>query len=304
MSVIERALDRLRKQDGSADAVVRHQGRQRTEQTIARLRQLELPAQVADDSINAAPTSFIEFDLSEFGRAGLYSGNNAQIADQYRMIKRSLLRSAVQDRDDPRAHSNLLMVASAFPGEGKTFSSVNLSLSIAKEKDWEVLLVDADCKNPTLSRLLGVDRSRGLIDMLNDPSIPLESVMLGTNIDGLSVLPLGSFDDHSAELLASSQMAEFCNRLSNPAHKRFVIFDSPPLLLTTESVILSGHVGQICIVVRANSTPQRAVVEAVEKLDQDKAIGLILNRADEIVEGRYGSYGGYGGYGSYGHPDA
>jgi Mrp family chromosome partitioning ATPase len=128
--------------------------------------------------------------------------------------------------------------------------------------------------------------------------------MLGTNIDGLSVLPLGSFDDHSAELLASSRMAEFCDRLANPAHKRFVIFDSPPLLLTTESVILSSHVGQICIVVRANSTPQRAVVEAVEKLDQDKAIGLILNRADEIVEGRYGSYGGYGGYGSYGHPDA
>ena len=296
MSVIERALDRLRKQHGSADAVVHAQVRERPVQPIARVRRLSRPDRVADESINAAPTSFIEFDLNEFGRAGLYSGDNAQLADQYRMIKRALLKSALQDRENPEARSNLLMVASAFPGEGKTFSSVNLSLSIAKEKDWEVLLVDADCKNPQLSRLLGADSSPGLIDMLNDPSIPLESVMLGTNINGLSVLPLGSFDDHSAELLASSRMVEFCDRLANPAHKRFVIFDSPPLLLTTESVILSSHVGQIVIVVRANSTPQRAVVEAVEKLDQDKAIGLILNRADEAGEGRYGTYGAYGGY--------
>ncbi|HMB71947.1 MAG TPA: AAA family ATPase [Gammaproteobacteria bacterium] len=294
MSVIERALDRLRKQQGLPNAAGRDHVRKPAAQPIARVRSLKTPASIADESINAAPTSYIEFDLNEFGRAGLYSGNNAQLADEYRNIKRALLKSAMQDRDVPEARSNLLMVASALPGEGKTFSSVNLSLSIAKEKDWEVLLIDADCKNPTLSRLLGADSSPGLIDMLNDPSMPLDTVMLGTNIDGLSVLPLGSFDDHSAELLASSRMVELCNRLANPVHKRFVILDSPPLLLTTESIILSSHVGQIVVVVRANSTPQRAVTEAIQKLDQDKAIGLILNRADEAGEGRYGSYAAYG----------
>ncbi len=294
MSVIERALDRLRKQQGAPESAVRNQVRKRPAQPIARVRSLKSSTNIADESINVAPTSFIEFDLNEFGRAGLYSGKNAQLADQYRIIKRALLKSAAQDRDVPEARSNLLMVASALPGEGKTFSSVNLSLSIAKEKDWEVLLIDADCKNPTLSRLLGAESSPGLIDLLNDPSIPLESVMLGTNIDGLSVLPLGSFDDHSAELLASSRMVELCDRLANPAHKRFVILDSPRLFLTTESVVISRHVGQIVVVVRAHTTPQRAVCEAVEKLDQDKAIGLILNRADEAGEGRYGSYAAYG----------
>ena len=141
MSVIERALDRLRKQQGSADAVVREQARRRPPtERIARVRPIAPRDKVADESINASPRLFIEFDLNEFGRAGLYSGDNNLLADQYRMIKRSLLKSADQDRDITEARSNLLMVASAFPGEGKTFSSVNLSLSIAKEKDWEVLL--------------------------------------------------------------------------------------------------------------------------------------------------------------------
>lgn len=291
MSVIERALDRLRKQQQSP---VGGQVRQQAA-TIARLSRLNKHEYDESSPLEVSPTSFIEFDLNAFSRAGLYSGQNNQLADQYRMIKRALLRSAVEgSATAPDSRSNLLMIASAFPGEGKTFSSVNLALSIAKEKDWQVLLVDADCKNPQLSRLLGAEHSPGLIDALNDVDLKFESLILGTNIEGLTVLPLGGFDEHSAELLASSRMLELCERLSNPAHKRIVIFDSPPLLLTTESVILSSHVGQIVIVVRANRTPQRAVLEAIEKLDPDKAIGLILNRADEAGEGGYGSYATYG----------
>ena len=290
MSVIERALDRLRRQQGAAGV----DGRDLSP-TLARLRRVPMPPPAEHNALDVSPASFIEFDLNEFGRAGLYSGRNSQIADEYRMIKRALIRSAAQDKDvAPDSRSNLLMVASALPGEGKTFTSVNLALSIAKEKDWQVLLIDADCKNPQLSRLLGVQESPGLIDALSDPAIPLESLILGTNIEGLAVLPLGRFDDHSAELFASSSMVGLCNKLSNPAHKRIVIFDSPPLLLTTESVILASHVGQIVVVVRANSTPQHAVSEALGKLDHDKAIGLVLNCADEKGEGGYGSYVTYG----------
>jgi protein-tyrosine kinase len=292
MSVIERTLNKLRQQQGAAATEDRSP-------TIARLSRPPVPEskQRKDvDSFEVSPTSFIEFDLKALGRAGLYSGPSSHLADEYRLIKRTLLRSTLEGNEyAPGTHSNLIMMASALPGDGKTFTSVNMSLSIANEKDWEVLLVDADCKNPQLSRLLGVAKSPGLLDALHSPDVALESLILGTNIDGLTVLPLGSANEHSAELLASSRMSALCDRLASSAQQRIVVFDSPPLLLTTESVILSSHMGQIVLVVGANKTPQRAVLEAIEKLDQDKAIGLVLNRADEGGEGMgYGSYAAYG----------
>lgn len=292
MSVVERALEKLRQREASTGGS--------SSDTIARLSRLsldEIPSEEGD-TWNGSARSFIEFDLSTLGRAGLYSGQNSRLADEYRLIKRALLKRIEQSGQIAQsAPGNLLMVTSSLPGEGKTFTSVNLSLSLAKEKDWRVLLVDADCKNPQLSRLLGVTQTPGLLDSLRDPDVPVESVILGTNVEGLSVLPLGSADDQAAELVASARMQVLCRKLAK-VQNQIVVFDSPPLLLTTESVILSSHVGQIAFVVRANSTPQSAVLEAIEKLDVDnKAIGLVLNRADQGGESMgYGTYAAYGSY--------
>ena len=293
MSVVERALEKLRNTRPAGA------GAEDQSPTIARLQRLSLPVAEPDGGEQLAePKTFIEFDLSALGRAGLYSSRNSRLPDEYRMIKRRLLKNVIAGWERGEKRSNLLMITSALPGEGKTFTSVNLSLSTAKEKDWTVLLIDSDCRNPQLSRLLGVQRSLGLLDALKDPSLSAESLVLGTNIERLSVLPLGTADSHSSELLSSSQMRALCEKLSNPSHKRLVVFDSTPLLLTTESTILSAQVGQVAMVVRANSTPKNAVMEAVEKIDSTKAIGLILNRAD-VGDGTL--YGSYGNYGSYGH---
>jgi protein-tyrosine kinase len=246
-------------------------------------------------SIALRPERHVEFDLAALRRAGLYASGNERLADEYRIIKRPLLKKAREQNGISNERANLIMVASAIAGEGKTFTSVNLSMSLASEKDWQVLLVDVDCKNPQLSRLLGVRDEPGLLDFLREPAMTLDSVVLATSVERLNVLPLGTPSEDAAELLASARMSELCSSLAS-AEKHIVVFDSSPLLLTTEPVVLSSQVGQVVVVVNAYKTPQQAVEEAVEKLDESLAIGLILNRISP-EEGvlRYGGYA----YGSY-----
>lgn len=296
MSVVERALKKLQNA-GSGGSAAR--------EPIARVAVPNMKGagrdEVQDDeSLLPLNRPFIEFDLDALSRAGLYSESNRKLADEYRLIKQPLLKKATatgSPMDEPR--TNLIMVASALAGEGKTFTSVNLSLSIAREKDWSVLLVDVDCRNPQLSRLLGVMDQPGLLDLLKDRSLPFESHVMETNVNGLTVLPLGETDGNAAELLASSRMSALCDELATRTHQRIVVFDSSPLLLTTEASILSAQVGQVVMVVQANKTPRHAAQEAIEKLNGDKPIGLILNRADNSGDTLgYGSHYGYGAYSS------
>jgi exopolysaccharide/PEP-CTERM locus tyrosine autokinase len=292
MSVVERALKRLQKGGGTPQSVT-------GQKPVARVSRRRAPPQSAVnrkafEAIHAHG-HVIEFSVEAMAEAGLYSKGNSQLADEYRMIKQPILRKATEESETQNSRCNLIMVASALGGEGKTFTSVNLSLSLASEKDWEVLLVDVDCRNPQLSRLLGVEKEPGIMDYLKDPSLDIESLIMPTSVDGLAVLPLGSIDEHAAEHLASARMDELCERFSAAGKHHIVVFDSSPLLLTSEAPILSTQIGQVALVVQANATPRQAVLEAIEKLDSERAIGLILNRADQggdIL--RYGQGYGYG----------
>ncbi len=295
MSVVERAVRKLQNSGMSESGEKREPIARVSQGQSKNSRRAQRDAN--EFALVDGDQAVVEFDLDALVRVGLYSAGNTRLADQYRMIKRPILKKtadAEQSIDEPGM--NLLMVSSALAGEGKTFTSVNLSLSLASEKDWSVLLVDVDCRNPQLSRLLGVVDQPGLLDYLRDPTLPISSVVMTTNIEGLSVMPLGQVDDHAAELLASKRMRNLCANLSVRYPRQIVIFDSSPLLLTSESPILSSQVGQITLVVDANHSPRHAVMEAIDKLDHHKAIGLILNRADET-----GDVTAYGAYGAYGH---
>lgn len=294
MSVVERALNKLA-QRRAAEAP------RRPSQPLARVS-------VGDSSgidlghppgAKQGSGGRIEFDFAALDNAGLIAAGNDRLAEQYRHVKQPLLKKAAgKDAVPAEARSNLIMVSSALEGEGKTFTSVNLSMSLAAEKDWTVLLVDADCKSPKVSQLLGVADQPGLLDLLREPSLSIESVVFGTNIGGLSVLPVGQPDEHPAELLGSSKMSALCGRLAaGTAGRLLVVFDSSPLLLTTEAAILAGQMGQIVMVVHANKTPRSAVEQAVEMLDPTKSIGLVLNRADAREEAL--AYGVYGTYSSH-----
>jgi protein-tyrosine kinase len=246
---------------------------------------------------------YVEIDTKELLAQGLLAPETrgARLADEYRSVKRPLLRNACAPEDLGVSRSNLWLVSSAISGEGKTFTCMNLCLSVAREKDWNVVLVDGDCKKPQLTHLFGADGEPGLMDLLHDKSLEFDSVVMPTNIPGLSILPAGKRDEHASELLASARMGKLCEKIATQDPKRIVLFDSPPLLLTEEAPVLATQVGQILLVVQANRTPQRAVLEARDRLDPEKAINLLLNQADARENSSV--YGGYGGYGQYGYGD-
>lgn len=225
--------------------------------------------------------------------AGLMPPENQEraLADQYRHIKRPLIAAATGRGGQKLDRGQLIMMASAMPGEGKTFTSINLALSMALEKDISVLLVDADVAKPHISRTFGVDAEPGLLDVLRDPKMPVESVILPTDVPNLCILPAGSRSETATELLASHRMEEMVNHLAASDARRIVVIDSPPLLLTSESRALAHWVGQIVVVVRAGYTPQQAVMDAISFLGESKSIGLILNQSIAAAPGYYYGYG-------------
>jgi protein-tyrosine kinase len=214
-----------------------------------------------------------------------------EIAAQLRTIKRPLISYAFEPGETAGAPRHTIMVASALPGDGKTFTSLNLALSLAMELDLTVLLVDADALKPQLTRALQLEREPGLLDLLSKPELRVEDAILTTDVPRLYVLPAGTPSDTAAELLASARMSDLVAHLAALCGHGIVLFDSPPVLLTNESRSLSAMVGQVVLVVRAGVTPQQAVVDAVSQLGEGRHINVVLNGAD--LKGPAGYYYGY-----------
>lgn len=221
-----------------------------------------------------------------------------QIANQYQHIKRPLISAAMGKGEMKIENGRSIVLASALPGEGKTFTSINLALSMALEKDVEVLLVDADVAKPHLTRIFGLQKESGLLDLLADSSLHPVSAIVSTDVPGLSILPAGKQTDTATELLASERMKEVIGQLAADDTRRIILFDSPPLLLSTESRALVPAVGQVVLVVRADVTPQRAVHDAIEMIGEERPVSLILNQTSMPASS------GYYGYGTYGDPSA
>lgn len=237
----------------------------------------------------------VEIDRPALRAAGLLApeAQERTLADQYRIIKRPLLDNASRSGADALVAGNLIMVASALPGDGKTTTAINLAMSVAIEKDKTVLLVDADVAKPHISRVFGLDKEHGLIDILKDESADIADFILRTDVSGLAILPAGQWDQHATELLASRRMAKVAKEISAFYPDRMVVFDSPPLLSTSEAPVLASRMGQIVLVVKADQTPQHAVIGAVERLGEEQAVNLVLNQSTSgLVSGYYGY--GYG----------
>lgn len=217
------------------------------------------------------------------------------LLEEFRIVKRQLLLAAAESRLGRGApHGERILVCSAHPGEGKTFCAVNLALSIAAEKDNEVLLVDADFAKPSVLSTLGLPGGPGLMDALADPSIAVEDCVMGTDIPGLFVLPAGNSTGADTEFLASSRTEAVLRRLTATSPNRIVIFDSPPALAASPASELAMHVGQAVMVVRADVTGEAALRDAVNILSGCEDIKLLLNCTRFSPTGRrFGTYYGY-----------
>jgi protein-tyrosine kinase len=214
--------------------------------------------------------------------------SRTELAEQFRVIKRPLIANAAGRGASVVPNGNRIMVTSAMPGEGKSFTALNLAMSIAMELDYHVLLVDADVARPSLMQVLGLSQGPGLLDLMVKPGMAMSDAMLRTNVDKLSLLPSGTPHPRATELLASDAMEQLLDEMGQRYPDRLIIFDSPPLLPTTESRVLASHMGQIVLVVQAGKTLQSEVDQALLTIEECPVKLLVLNQATGAQPSGYG----------------
>jgi len=227
-----------------------------------------------------------------------------QMSEEYRAIKRPVLAAIdAQDRtniDELAASRNVVMVTSCVSGEGKTFSAINLALSIAMERDREVLLVDGDITNPSCGKRLGFDNDQpGLTELLQNNKRDPDKLIWQSDLPNFRFLPAGLSNNHATELLSSRNMSQLVKDLSHDYPERVVIFDSAPLLLTSEASIVADLAGQIVFVVSAESTTKGMVSDAMRIVNDHSRVGFVLNKTRKSQNNIYGYGYGYG-YGNTG----
>lgn len=243
---------------------------------------------------------YFELPYDQLDASGLVAaaGTRNQLSEEYRAIKRPILSAIDVGRFDGIRNSNLVMVTSCVSGEGKTFSAINLAISIAMERDRTVLLIDGDVTNPSAGERLGFPpKQRGLTDVLLNPHLKIDDVICQSDIQNLKFLPAGSATHHVTELLSSRAMNELMDELSQSFKDRVIIFDTAPILLTSEASIIADLVGQIVFVVAAESTTQGMVSDALKVINNHSRVGYILNKTRKKQSNIYGYGYGYG----YGH---
>ncbi len=227
-------------------------------------------------------------DRQKLAEAGYIQPDGAvtALSEEFRILKRDLIAQLAGN-----ARGNVVLICSAHSGEGKTFCAINLALSLAAERDREILLVDADFGKPGIPEALGLSGGPGLMDALADPTIGIEDCILRTDIPSLSVLPAGQHSNSDTEFLASSRTAALLRRLTEGRPDRIIIFDSPPLLAASPAAVLAQNAAIALLVVRADSTAESALRDAAGMLKGGAQVQLLLNGVKFSASGRrFGTY--------------
>lgn len=289
MSLIEKALARL------------HENRGRSpEAAVAGVAPAPAPAYVSEApparSATIRPHAEIPLPRSRLRDLGTLPPENheQQIADQYRKVKRPLITRTLELDALPGSCARALMVTSALPGDGKTFTSLNLALSLALERDFTVLLVDGDVAKRDLTSALGAQAQPGLLDLIADGERTVDGCTLGTDQPGLLFMPSGAPRSSAPELLGSTRMRSLVAQTLEQYPSVLMLFDSPPVLLTSEAPALRTAVGQVIMVVHAGVSLKQSVSDALHVLGTSRPVSLLLNQAAPRIGQGYGYGYGYG----------
>ncbi|KZC39956.1 MULTISPECIES: exopolysaccharide biosynthesis protein [Rhodanobacter] len=276
MSIVEKAVEKLKnlQPEPPVSAAV--------EATPARsvptIERLSGKARTVDQTTETAPAWHV--DPMALERAGLLPAGdeaNDRLADELRRIKQPLMDNAIGKGAKVLPHAGRIVVTSAVPGEGKSFTAMNLALSLAHEMDFDVLLVDGDIPKSHITRALGLEGHPGLMDVLVDERRQPAEVIVRTDVPNLLVVPVGRRHPLTTELFGSLRMEHVLEELGGRHLRRLVVFDSSPLLATPESQVLASHMGQVVMVVAAGCTGQHAVDSALQSLSDSQYVGLVLN---------------------------
>ena len=294
MSTIEKAVTKLnRDSTGQTDNNGQQNAQQfqDVDQKEPQHSSVTEPAAARDASLHT-----VQLDLASLEKRNFVSLSKERrlINEEYRVIKRKLINNAFGVFSKTLQHPNLILVTSSRPGEGKTFSSINLALSIALEQDKTVLLVDADVLRPNISKTLNISHSLGLTDYLQSADVTVPDILLSTNVERLKIITAGSPHHLSTELLASERMTQLVNEFATRYSDRIVIFDAPPLLGVNETAVMAAMCGQAVVVVEENRTRLAEIEQSVSLLPKEMAVGFLINKAHRNQGKGYG-YGYYYG---------
>lgn len=302
MSIIEKAVGKLEKEAGfgakkSLDNAKPHLNQEKVVPADNQMQaavhiEESKPAISVKTSIDATRSNYIDIDLNRLYQLGIVTPNQGktQVAEQFRIIKRPILTKALKQRTENGKHGNLIMISSALAAEGKSFCALSLAMSIASEMDNRVLLVDADVARPSIPRILGFGVKKGLLDILLDEQLDIADVLNKTSVEKLSIITAGAPHPHATELLASQSMEKTLDELAQRYNDRIIIFDSPPLLLTSEAHVLAARMGQIILVVEAERTAQQELKLALSQIESCENISLIYNKDRALSHSEYYGY--------------
>jgi len=314
MSSIEKALERL---IAKKNVDIKTDGFGNIEDIDKTVDQLETKVPAAEamspavdakkqESIPAKPRADLDvqqfkekrichLDFTKMDEAGFLVPDTSRrrLSEEYRIIKRPILMNAFGHGAAPVDKGNLVGITSARTNEGKTYTTLNLAISLAMELDITILLVDTDLLKCSLTKQLGLENEPGLMDVVKSSSMDLSDVILATDLPRLKVLPAGTRSKNPTEILASTRMRNMINEMSDRYSDRIILFDTPPLMETTEGNVIVNFIGQVLVVVESSVTPSNIVKDAVSQISSDKVIGMILNKSRQPGSGGY--YGGHYG---------
>lgn len=293
-STIEKALDRAGKKVPKKEIILPEKVNESDEKHELKESTTEVRESPAKVKVETDKPIFV-IDEAMIEKKGMVSvsGNKTLINEEYREIKRTLLSNGFGPISKTLNNSNIIMVSSARPSEGKTFNAINLALSIAAEQDKTVLLVDADVLKPSILRSLELEERKGLMEYLTGEVKSISDVLYHTSIDKLRIVPAGRTHRLSTELLASQKMHETIDEFANRYPDRVVIIDTPPLIGITESAVLANFAGQAVVVVEENRSKMHDIQEAVKRLNPEMAIGFVVNKSVNSEPTDLGYYGYY-----------
>jgi exopolysaccharide/PEP-CTERM locus tyrosine autokinase len=258
----------------------------------------DMPAKMADKTVaqdpSPAPVPAVSFDDKRLNKnlVALVDPQSYE-AEQFKMLRNNILFPA--EGVAPRT----ILVTSSLPGEGKSFVSANLAVSIAMNINKHVLLIDCDLRKPDLHRVFGFGDVPGLSDYLPGHR-SLDSLLLKTTVEKLTLLPGGPVAPNPSELASSERMSALLEEVKQRYQDRLIVIDSPPPGLAAETSFLARQVDGILLVVKHGKTPKEDVEDLMETVGSDKILGVVINYLDMPLSRRYG-YGKYGRYGTYGN---
>ncbi len=235
----------------------------------------------------------IAVDAVTLQRAEMLDWRNSRdrLTEEFRIVQTQVLQTMVSVPAKAPAIPNMIMVTSARPGEGKTFSSLNLAGSIASCSHRQVILVDVDLQRHRMSSALLLKDRRGLLDCASDPAMDIASVVLSTALPDLHVLPVGQPDQVTER--GGKPITTVLERIGQRFPECIIVLDAPPCLSSSEPSTLAPLVGQILMLVEAQQTQRAEVEAALDLVEACPSIMLLLNKVQITASDTFGAYGYY-----------